>query len=461
MLVGGEEDGPVAQTGLVLSAEETGPLLATGCGSDDEEMEMLAKKVGMSKEDYCAQVAGGKIIHHLMDSDHNEVGMLPSIYDAAFVCPQICRSAGNPRDLLNMAMKSYIFLLMNFFMQLFILYMLAMEEQVMDMFAGEMSLCNFGADVHKCPGGPNCIGPSGTNYQNAGRMYDYASWTTRTYTRDSLKILFPHMAEEIHEKIDPGEYGLENYWVRIVCIFIFMMSVMSDLRSTMDFIYILYYVPTEAQPWIEYSVPSWAPKEKVKEVLECGEERFIKFKIAGMPRYWKVINLIIIIIPKLFIWKKTAEYGVMFLMETAGIEDVIVNVTALTFILNLDEMLFQNFSHKALHHILEHLEPWLLEDNYQREHLSVEKNFETVNEEKRQSVISTDLIPGRLLLTIFFTGLFIGEYYLHFCQRSETGGLVSKAQSLPKDQIYPLMSFFFPFIEAEHEPEPFWTPPKQ
>jgi len=329
----------------------------------------------------------------------------------------------------------------------------------MDKFAGQMNLCNFGALIESCPHGPNCIGPGGTNYKDAGRVYDYNSWVTRNFVRDSLKQLFPDKADIIHASIDPGEYGLENYWVRFVCVFVFMMSVMSDLRSTMDMAYIFYSVPTEEGMWVEYCVPTWASKEKVKEFQEKSELDFVRFKIAGMPRPWKIFNVVAVIIPKLWIWKTTAQNGVMFLMETAGIEDVIVNVTALTFILNLDEMLFQNFSHKALHHILEHLEPWLIENTDEDEHFSVEKNFDTVVEQRKGAVFTFGLIPMRPVLTLLLSAFFIGEYYYCFCQMSETGGLVSKAQALPKDQTYPLLAFAFPFYEPVSEETNYWSPP--
>jgi len=278
--------------------------------------------------------------------------------------------------------------------------------------------------------------------------------------RDSLKVLFPHKADEIQELIDPGEYGLENYYVRIVCVFIFMMSVLSDLRSTIDMGYILWYVPTESQPWIEYKVPNFAPKEKVKEVFDKGEVDFVSFRIAGMPVHWKLINFIIIICPKIFIWKKTAKYGVMFLMETAGIENVIVNVTALTFILNLDEMLFQNFSHKALHVILDKLEPWQLVENESLEELSLQASFDAVVKDSGNGFSLLKIMPGRLLVTVFFTGLFIGEYYWYYCQLSERGGLVSRPQSLPKDQIFPVLAFLFPWVKEENEPTPYWKFPE-
>mmetsp|Transcript_97113 Transcript_97113/g.312988 ORF Transcript_97113/g.312988 Transcript_97113/m.312988 type:complete len:162 (+) Transcript_97113:88-573(+) len=128
---------------MTMDAQEYGALLSVKGGEVDAEMQVQAKKVSMSKQDYAAQVAGGKIIHHMMDTDYNECGMSASIYDAAFVIPQITRSAGNPRSLVTMTIRSYMFLFGNFFLQLFILYMIAQVEQVMDKFAGEMNLCNF------------------------------------------------------------------------------------------------------------------------------------------------------------------------------------------------------------------------------------------------------------------------------------------------------------------------------
>merc|ERR1719254_452569 len=143
----------------------------------------------MTDAEYSSYIAGGKVITLLMKRDKGECVMSKSVYDAAIVMPQICRSAGSPKSLLHLAIRSYLFLFVNFFLQGFILYMICQEELVMDKYAGEMHLCNFGAGIQDCPGGENCIGPSGTNYKDAGRMYSYDSWSTRTYVRDSLKAI--------------------------------------------------------------------------------------------------------------------------------------------------------------------------------------------------------------------------------------------------------------------------------
>merc|ERR1740133_321767 len=52
-----------------------------------------------------------------------------------------------------------------------------------------------------------------------------------------------------------------------------------------------------------------------------------------------MINAACICLPKIVLWKLTAETGVGMLMDTASISDIITNSVALTFILGIDELL--------------------------------------------------------------------------------------------------------------------------
>mmetsp|Transcript_36281 Transcript_36281/g.104381 ORF Transcript_36281/g.104381 Transcript_36281/m.104381 type:complete len:442 (+) Transcript_36281:87-1412(+) len=414
------------------------------CGRDDEAR-------------LSAKIATGKMLALLMSREKGECTMSKSVYDAAIVMPQICRSADNPMSLVHLSIRSYVFLAMNFFLQCFILYMICQEGLVMDKFAGKMHLCDFGASIQDCPDGPNCIGPSGSNYQNAGRMYSYDAWSTRTFARDALAQLFPDKAAEIKDKVDPGEYGLENYWVRPVCVFIFMMSVMSDLRSTIDLVYILWCIPTKAEMWLEYRVPKWVDKTDVKEIAGKSELDFVKFMLAGMPLPWKVANWLLIVIPKLLIWRSTATGGVSFLMETSGIEDCIVNVTALTFILNLDEMIFDLFSHKAVQHILENIESLEIEEI--KDNHTAEEACDLVDMDKRHSFFDCRFFPSRPVVTLVITVAFIAQYYFQFCRKSSTGGWVSIPMGLPKDEMYPILTFIFPFMHPQERGHTYWEMP--
>mmetsp|Transcript_107783 Transcript_107783/g.310392 ORF Transcript_107783/g.310392 Transcript_107783/m.310392 type:complete len:459 (-) Transcript_107783:158-1534(-) len=412
----------------------------------------------LTEEEWSARIAGGKVISILMCRDTGECNLSKSVYDAAMVMPQISRSAGNPTSLLHLAARSYILLVANAFLQCFILYMICQEEFVMDKIAGRMHLCNFGAHVETCAGGGgvDCFGPSGTNFQTASRMHDFSDWSMRTFVKDSLNLLYPDKEADIKANVDPGEYGVENYAVRSVCVFVFMMSVMSDLRNTGEMLALIYYSPSTVQPWMQYMAPTWAPKAQVKAKTGKSDIDFCKFRWAGMPIKWKAINVIFIIIPKLLIWRSTAQNGVTFLMETSRIESAVVNVTALAFILSLDEMLFQLYAHGAMHHILDNMEPYRFTDTSQVERHNAAQSLLVLQEDIDRRFLDLRFVPWRPLVTLGMTALFIFLYYHQYCRPNPMGGLVSKSLGYPASPVYPLLSFFFPLLSPMQEAGDMW-----
>merc|ERR1712232_954353 len=96
-----------------------------------------------------------------------------------------------------------------------------------------------------------CIGPGGTRY-TAARLYSWGQWNTRNFVKESLMTLFPDKHKEIKEHVDPGEYGLEDYFVRIAAVFVFMVSVMEELFCIARIVKLLWLVPTRAESWIFY-----------------------------------------------------------------------------------------------------------------------------------------------------------------------------------------------------------------
>jgi len=462
-LCGGPEDG-----GAVRFDMDYSPVSALGYPKepnsllddrfDDEDLDDLASQRGMPPEKYSALVAAGKVVSLLIRQEGMEINLNRSVYDSAIILPQICRSGGNPRSFVHLSILGFAFLFLNFALQVVVLYMIDYEEQMMQDYSGQMKLCDFGANVETCPGGANCIGPSGTNYQNAGRMYSFQVWQTRTFIRDMLLSLFPNKAEEIMSNVDPGEYGVENYWVRFVCIFVFMMTVLSDITSTVDLMTILWHVPSStSENWMEFHVPDWADKAIVKEFKDCSDIEFVKFKFAGMSRVWKLINCILIVIPKLLIFRMAASCGVFFLMETAGIQDVIVNVTALSFILNLDEMIFSLFSHKAVQHIIEHMEPFKTRPGVQEaENHSMKRSVEEVERDKRRTCFECVFLPWRSVAVVLLSAVFIAEYYWKNCKRNARGGWVSIDGHTPLRPAYNAWALILPWVEGAESGDRFW-----
>eukprot|EP00913_Durusdinium_trenchii_P002920 g2707.t1 len=248
------------------------------------------------------------------------------------------------------------------------------------------------------------MGPSGTEI-TPPRLYSFDIWTTRIFVRESLKAIFPdkqerrcdlvtpmHKHDDIQDLIDPGEYGLESYWCRLLCCILFVMSMLKEATNIIGMGKVLYYPPTRADSWLGEGMgdsqadivqadldsgdvktipvssddPEDARANSRQSVLgdkkrstrllssedlasaavppsgDVFEEEMldsIDLKIAGMPLMWKVINAVCILLPKILVWKLTVQTGITFLMETASISDLVVNSIALTFILSIDEMI--------------------------------------------------------------------------------------------------------------------------
>merc|ERR1719387_855040 len=137
-----------------------------------------------------------------------------SIYGAALAIPQIARSVGWSTTLTGLTIRSYIFLTLNIFLQGFLILMIGESAHVMNPFGGQMHLCDFGASIPECPHAKNCLGPGGT-ILSYPRLYGWDIWNTRAFARDGLSAVFPNRTKEIHTALDPGEYGLENWYAAV------------------------------------------------------------------------------------------------------------------------------------------------------------------------------------------------------------------------------------------------------
>mmetsp|Transcript_45858 Transcript_45858/g.116604 ORF Transcript_45858/g.116604 Transcript_45858/m.116604 type:complete len:444 (-) Transcript_45858:11-1342(-) len=417
----------------------------------------------LSDEDRNAYIASGKAISYLMKMENDGSCGLEkgSVYGAAVAIPQIARSAGWSGTMTALAIRSYMFLMMNIFIQGFLLCMIAEDEILGSAFAGKVHLCDFGAKMEDCPqGAPNCKGPGGTTF-SAPRLYGFDVWSTRVYVRDSLAAIFPDRAKEIHELVDPGEYGLENYYCRATCCFIFMMAMMDDMHKTLSLAVLLWHVPSDNSKWVRYEAPEWATKEHAKRVHAWCELDLVKFGVAGMPFRWKTANFVFIFIPKMLIWWVLASLGMHFLMETAGIVDVIMNSMALTFIINLDEMIFMVLTTVPVKHMMDNLEDYAL---FELEDEEREKDDDILTNYLRQEFGTNKwkrfgklLLPKRLCTVLLLLTFFIWNYYRLHCDELEDGSLVSKPLRLPTVVRFNPISFFTDRFPAKADA--YWTMP--
>jgi len=343
------------------------------------------------------------------------------------------------------ALRSYLYLSINVAVQLTFLYMISKEEEVMDAFAGQMYLCDLGAGVDRCPDGPGCLGPGGTTY-SAPRMYPFGQWATRNFVRDSLKAIFPDKIDQINQNVDPGEYGLESYKCRLMCCFLFMVSLTSEFFTIVNVLHLIYSLPNKAEMWFQYE-----PETKSE----------VSVKLAGMPCVWKAVNLIFVILPKIFLWKLTCQAGIHFLLDTSGIVDVISNSVALGFILSVDELVFENLTTQDTKDMMGMVQGFNVQhaaetEADQPEELLLDNYFrETMNQCSIES-----LLPTKLLFVMALTLVFVAEYYYNHCKLDSDGRWVPIDLYTPSSVSYSLLRFLAPNFFPEEERGPLvWRMP--
>merc|ERR1712187_531892 len=99
------------------------------------------------------------------------------------------------------------------------------------------------------------------------------------------------------------------------------------------------------------------------------------------------------------IWNGLLISGVHYLMETAGIVDVIVNAMALTFVLEIDEMVYKGFTTAAAQYIVERVEDIQMfetEDLESETDEDVLKRFQAEEMDQKWRLFRL-LLPKRLL----------------------------------------------------------------
>merc|ERR1719443_1076109 len=165
----------------------------------------------------------------------------------------------------------------------------------MNLWGGQMHLCNFGQYFDQCENGQNvtdCTGPGGTRYTSARLYSNFQIWSTRVFVRDSLMKVLPEKKDTIAKEVDPGEYGMESPVCRIICLFLFIMQIIDDLRDTCNIILTLIYVPSSSDSWLSYEPPQGISKAQAKLVLRRSELDYVRVRVNGMPRCWKFLYLI-------------------------------------------------------------------------------------------------------------------------------------------------------------------------
>jgi len=232
---------------------------------------------------------------------------------------------------------------------------------------------------------------------------------------------------------------LESYKLRVICCVLFVIGCWGDFMSSMSMLTLLRGVPNQGEAWISYEVPKWDPcKEHAKQMMGWTELSLVKFKVAGMPIKWKIVNFTFVWFPKFYIWLVTLDAGIVFLLETAVIEDMIINAVALAFILAIDELICSTLVSPVSLYMAGHLEPYELHSTRDEEDDTEQDAYNKHQIEKAWSIFGCEMwsfiIPWRLIYIVGTTAFFVIKYYLEHCSYQEDGSLVSESIYLPKSE---------------------------
>merc|ERR1719424_2298002 len=216
-----------------------------------------------------------------------------------------------------------------------------------------------------------------------------------------------------------------------------MISCMDEFSVIVKIARLLQKVPTKSEPWIQYK-----PHHEDDGPL-VGAIDEVTITIAGMPLFWKIVNMVIIVVPKFMLWTLTAKTGCVFLMETSDIDDLIVNSVGLTFILGIDELIFSALMSEETLNFVEAAQDFCFYDKFATSGIATLTDDEVLARYKahhhglNRSHFKA-VVPIKLLMSFGFTCLFIGDYYMSHCNLDsrDASRLVSKTMYLPKNIIF-------------------------
>ncbi|CAE8654441.1 unnamed protein product, partial [Polarella glacialis] len=191
----------------------------------------------------------------------------------------------------------------------------------------------------------------------------------------------------------------------------------------------------------------------------------VNVKVAGMSAPWKMWNLIFVCVPKCVLVLYTAKAGINFLMETAGVDDIIVNSVALNFLLGLDELIAGALMSDTANEILKMCEdlPLHYDDKKHDDDTTIQKYSTEQQVSKSFWLLLRNLFSNKLIKLIFvivLTTVLVVNYYHRSCDYKD-GRWVSKAMYAPINMHYTLLNAFIPFFFPPEEGKtPYWQMPE-
>eukprot|EP00930_Biecheleria_cincta_P030668 TRINITY_DN21245_c0_g1_i1.p1 TRINITY_DN21245_c0_g1~~TRINITY_DN21245_c0_g1_i1.p1 ORF type:complete len:260 (+),score=35.68 TRINITY_DN21245_c0_g1_i1:1-780(+) len=256
------------------------------------------------------------------------------------------------------------------------------------------------------------------------------------YVKRALLETFPDKEHLINQKVDIGEYGMENYWCRFTTIVLFVMSMLPEIAACQNYIRFFLEIPTAGESWLK------SAKCEVASDAKNDPWGQITFQVSGMPLHWKLFHAIVLAVPRLLICHFVLREGVQLLMETSGITDAVLSACAMSFITDIGGMIFKCLAPRPVAAIMPRLQQPL-----------------PAPQDKTNPTKLLLLIPGKIIVVFVVVAIYVFDYYREHCMVSADGSWVSQDVYLPESTEFTFENMLF--HNQKFEKEAFWTMPHE
>jgi hypothetical protein len=387
---------------------------------------------------------------HMYQEAHRKTHVEPlSVWGAAFVIPQVARCIQCNALSMVLIARAFFNLFCCVAVQLCLVVFMGKSTQVFAPLGGHMHLCDFGSNLDACPDAPNCIGPGGTNY-TSHRLLKFEKWMMQRFAKDAFLYMHSDRHDEIKKSIDPGEYGLESYKCRVMCVVLFVTSVVPEIVSCLSMAICMYNLER-----VEHDEPggSWAELDhevqahRTTYVSMAGrtiEQEKYTYRFAGMPLRWKVFNFLFLLCPKVMILHYVLREGSVMLMETSDIKTMILGAMALSYLTSMNDMFYNHFATEPVRRIMFSI----------RAH----NDDEEVRTDVKAYEILFRFFPWRSCMVLIVATIYIAYYYYTKCHW-KGGQFVSKDMYIPVTSSYHILDFMLDslFHTLGRSDKSFWT----
>mmetsp|Transcript_9068 Transcript_9068/g.25334 ORF Transcript_9068/g.25334 Transcript_9068/m.25334 type:complete len:475 (-) Transcript_9068:140-1564(-) len=303
-----------------------------------------------------------------------------TLYTASIVMPMIARSSGYKLTFTAIAVKMVVLNLVCIALQLGLISSFNHARVVLPALDGAPNICTYGQDT-------------GNTYTPHGPLGIKLERNRRNIETDFTMVMVRNTLHEVMKRVNvtndiigPVDLGMESATCRLVCIGVFCIAILAEVFTMIDLARFLWYVPAEgpapraeeglleASPetkechkatkrWVTFS--SDAKSKVMRESWHLtGRNNLdsVRFKASAMPWSWKVV-VSLLLMAHCTVITLTFWNGLAFLMNTGAILDLVLNTLSLTFILELDNLLFFTLARGVTKEILKRIEPLSLHEH--------------------------------------------------------------------------------------------------